>query len=165
MVATVQISESNTGAETVQDNIGNCNYGNTDTYEIVPANSPITAGNNSFNKFWRYYWSGSFNQIDNLQVWVSPDVDAGLDIISNVTTSAYVQASYSTPSTGACSPCTYQMPTADPANANLGIGGSLAGTTDQTGYSDYMVSQLTTATTANPGDMTQVQFTFQYDEQ
>ena len=165
MVATVVISESNGAGPTVQDDIGNCNYGNNDTYEVVPATYPITAGNNSFEKYWRIYWSGSFNQIDNLQVWVNPDVDAGLDLITNLTGSGYVQKTYVQPVTTACSSCSYQMPTSDPGSANLGIGGALAGTTDQTGYSDYMVSQLTSAATASPGDMTQVQFTFQYDEQ
>lgn len=165
MVATVDISESNLATESVTDNITNCNYGSSDTYNLVVATYPITAGNNSYEKFWRVYWSGSFNQIDNLQVWVNPDVDSELDLVSNLTTSSYVQKTYTTPVDTSCSSCTYQVPTADPGNANLGIGGSLSGTTNATGYSDYMVSQLTSASTATPGDMTQVTYTFQYDEQ
>lgn len=168
MVADVDVVESNGAGETVQDPIANCNYGNSDTYDLVVATYPITAGNNSFEKYWRYKWEAApaFNQIDNLQVWVNPDVDSELDIISNLTTSGYVDKTYATPASTACSSCSYQAPTSDPANANLGIGGALAGTTDSgIGYSDYMISQLTSATTAAPGDMTQVTWTFQYDEQ
>jgi len=165
MVATVDISESNLATESVTDNITNCNYGNDDSPNLVTATYPITAGNNSFEKYWRINWSGSFNQIDNLQVWVNPDVDSELDLISNLTTSGYVNKVYATPVTGSCSSCSYQVPTADPTQANLGIGGSLAGTTNATGYSDYVISQLTSAGTAAPGDMTQVTYTFQYDEQ
>ena len=165
MVATVDISEANLATESVTDNITNCNYGNDDSPDLVTATYPITAGQNSYEKYWKVYWSQSFNQIDNLQVWVAPDVDSELDLVSNLTTSGYVNKVYATPLTSSCASCTYQVPTADPTQANLGIGGSLAGTTNDTGYSDYMVSQLQSVATATPGDMSTVTYTFQYDEQ
>ena len=54
------------------------------------------------------------------------------------------------------------MPTSEPASANLGIGGDLAGTLTATGYSDYLIHQIVT----DAGDVIGSTSTlnYQYDE-
>ena len=58
------------------------------------------------------------------------------------------------------------MPQAEPASANLGIGGSLSGqVTAAPAYSDWGVLQLDVSNLTPAGALNQKTFTFQYDEQ
>jgi hypothetical protein len=73
------------------------------------------------------------------------------------------QSAYQTPSTAA----TYAsaaVPTADPGTANVKIGGQLTGSLTASGYSDYIVAQLTTTTAAAAGDTSLATYSLQYDE-
>ena len=121
---------------------------------------PITAGNNSYEVYLRGGFSmGSFNQVNNLQFWQSAGSDTGVGIYWNGQTTAYA-----TPVTTASSKATAVAPTSDPGTANVSIGGSLAGALTAAGYSDYIVLQMKTLTTAAAGDTSTYTFTFQYDE-
>jgi len=57
---------------------------------------------------------------------------------------------------------TQTMPTAEPASANLGIGGSLSGSLTAAGSSDYLVHQLQTDGADTAGTTTTLNY--QYDE-
>lgn len=163
MVATVDISESTGVGETTQDDVANCNYGSIDTYELVVATYPIVAGENSYHKCWRVHWTGAFNQIDNLQCWLEGTPTSQCTYKASLTTESYSDPGYVQPATSSIT--WWNAPTSDPGNANIAIGASLAGTTDSTGYSDYMHTQLQSGTTAPPGNVTTLTWHWQYDEQ
>ncbi len=164
MAATFAIHESNGAGETTTV-ASNLNYGSTDAPNLTPADYPITAGDHSYEKWVRCYWSGTFNKIENVQIWKSAgNYVTSEGISTNLTTSGYTEASYATPTSADSTVATYSMPTSDPGSANLGIGGSLSGSLTTTGYSDYWVSQLDTGTDTPPGDVNQKTFTIQYDE-
>jgi hypothetical protein len=169
MAATVVISESNGAGETVHDNISNLNFGSNDSYEIVVATYPITVGQNSFEKYVRYKCSGTYNKVDNLQVYldVGSGYKTGEAIKCYLKTSAYSEVAYGTPSASTSSKASETMPVADPGAANLGIDGSLTGSfvTNETDYSDYLILQLQTTGSTPAGDANQKTFYFQYDEQ
>ena len=166
MVATFELSESNGATETVTDGITNLNYGSTDAPNLDPATYPITAGQNSYEKWVRCHFTGTFNKIDNIRIWMSAGtLVTGESILTNLTTSGYTAATYATPTTSTSTVATNAMPTSEPSSANLGIGGSLTGSLTAAGYSDYWVSQTQTTTAASPGDTNTKTFTIKYDEQ
>jgi len=165
MAATFELSESNGAGETVTDGISNLNYGSVDSPNLDPATYPITAGQNSYEKWVRCHFTGTFNKIENIQIWKSAgDYVTGESIKTNLTTSGYSAATYSTPTQSTSTVATNDMPTSDPGSANLGIGGSLSGSLTSAGYSDYWVSQLQTTTSTPAGDVNTKTFTIQYDE-
>jgi len=165
MAATFELSESNGSGETVTDGISNLNYGSTDAPNIVPADHPIRAGENSYEKWVRCHFTGTFNKIENIKIWKSAgDYVTGETIKTNLTTSGYSAATYSTPTDSTSTVATNDMPTSEPSGPNLGIGGSLSGSLTSAGYSDYWVSQLQTTTSTPPGDVNTKTFTIQYDE-
>lgn len=167
MVATAVLDEYNTGGETRSQNVTNCNFGSDDSIQITPATYPITAGENSFEKWWKIDFSGTFNQVDNLKVWKdSGGYQTGEGIDTNCKESAYAgNPTYAAPTQTTSTVAIEVLPTTEPAGANLGIGGILAGNLSSAGYSDYCVMQLQTTGATPPGDVTQKSFTFQYDEQ
>jgi len=164
MAATFTWSQSNGAGETVTDlgASGNLfNFKNVD--DATAANysdNPITAGNNSFGVYLRGKFTGTFNNIDNLQFWMSTDFspNTGLSVVfggNNI--------SYATPAVAATGDSA--VPTSDPGTANVSIGGALTGDLTGTGYSDYIRLQLQTTGSAAPGDTSLATFTLQYDEQ
>ncbi len=126
------------------------------------SSNPITAGNNSYEVWLRGNFSGTFNQVDNGQFWMSTDFapNTGLPIEwegDNVTWAQSVK----TDSTKAVT----AMPTSDPGTANVSFAGTLGGNITSAGYSDYIVMQLQTTVSAAAGDTSLAVFTLQYDEQ
>lgn len=101
---------------------------------------PITAGNNSYEVWLRGHWSGTFNQIQNVQFYKSAGVlSGGIDIQWDGETTAY-----STPVSSASTIATSNIPTADPGTANVSIGGALTGSLTAAGFSDYFPLQMQT---------------------
>lgn len=49
----------------------NINFGSTDSANIDTASHPIAAGSNSYAKFWKAQWSGSFTSISNAKLYKS----------------------------------------------------------------------------------------------
>lgn len=129
--------------------------------------NPITASDTadqgrSYEVFLRAHFTGTFNQIDNIQFWMSTNFSpaTGLTVYfagNNVT--------YATPVKTDSSIATGTVPTSDPGTANVSIGGSLSGNLSAAGYSDYICLQLDVATTAASGDTSLATFTLQYDVQ
>jgi len=166
MAATVEICESNTVSETITHNVTNLNWGNSDAPNLAYASYPVTAGNNAFIKYDRLHVTamGGSNKIDNTQIFKSAGgYVTGEGIQTCLRTSGYTAVTYATPVT-----TTYTdqvMPIADPAAANLGIAGSLAGSLTAIGYTDYWKWQTQTTGSTPPGNTAQKTFTIQYDEQ
>lgn len=164
MAATFNWAQSVTVSETSSDLGSSGNLFNFKTNDDATAgnysSNPITAGNSSREVYLRMHFTGTFNQIDNIQFWQSTAFSpaTGLQVTfdgNNVT--------YATPST--TDNGNSNVPTSDPGTANVSIGGSLSGNLSSAGYSDYILLQLDTTASAAPGDTSLAVFTGQYDEQ
>lgn len=153
MTATFDFSESNGAGETVTNSISNVNYGNTDTPNITPASFPITAGNNSFEKWIRGHFSGTYTSISNLKFWKSSGA-----YVTGETIKAAVNTAYATPTASTSSVATVNVPTTS--------GTALVPTSPgaSPSYSGYIISQLQTTGSTPPGFVNQKEFTLQYDE-
>jgi hypothetical protein len=168
MAATVRIDESNGAGETITNGISNMNYGSTDAPNLTIDNTTvIVAGQNSMTKYWKFEVTsmGGSNQIDTLELYKSAGAYVtGEGIQCNLRTSSYGGgATYVTPTQ-----TTYTdqaLATADPAAANWGIAGTLAGTIVAPGKSDYMKRQLQTTSSSPPGNVNQKTMTIKWNEQ
>lgn len=168
MAATVRWNEYNGAGESATTGISNFNYGNVDSANITPGTSNvITAGNNSFTKFWKFEVTnlGGLNQIDNLQFYKSAGAYVtGEGIQTNLRASSYGgNIAYATPTV-----TTYTdqvFPVAAPGGSNLGIAGILAGALTLVGLSDRLKTQLQTTGSTPGGSVNQKTFTYTYDEQ
>ena len=152
MPATVQINEFNTASQTKTASITNSNFGSIDAVNLVAATYPITAGENSFEKWQRIEVTamGGSSSIKELKVWHTGTL-SGSDVLdTNARTSTYGgAATFATPTATTSTVATQVMPTSAPAT-NLGIAGALSGQLTAAGTSDYLVMQLqvNAATTA-----------------
>lgn len=161
MVSTFEFHEANGAAPGSLGSVGNLNMGNTDSKELTPADNPITAGQNSFEKWFAGSWSGTFTKIDNVQFWLSAgSFGTGESIDWSGEETLYVQPTDSTSTVA-----TTSVPTSDPGTANVSVGSSLSGSLEAEGRSDYVVMQYQTTASANPGPTNQKTFTIQWDEQ
>lgn len=167
MAATVEIDEQNgkSSSAALTHNIGSSNMGNSDSANLNPVSSPISPGNNSFEKWQLVHVTdmGSSSKINNLQVWRSGALGANASHVTNARTGGYGGApAYTNPTAATSAIATQSMPTGSPGSANLGIGGSLDGAITSPGYSDFLVHQIQTSKTALAGSTTTLNF--QYDE-
>lgn len=167
MAATYNWAQTHGAGATVVDlgSSGNLfNFKNADDATAANYSSnPITAGNNSYEVWLRAHFTGTFNQVDNLQFWMSTDFSPNTGL--TVKWKGNNSGSYTTPTASTSSVATATVPTSDPGTANVSIGTSLAGNLSAAGYSDYIVLQLQTTTAAAAGDTSLATFTLQYDEQ
>jgi len=166
-VATVEICESNGAGETITHSITNTNMGSSDTVNLTPATYPITAGDRSYAKYQRFHVTamGGSSKIDNLKVWRTGALGTGGTHahVTNARLTSYGGApTYATPVATAIAGADQTMPTSEPATQNLGIAGSLTGDLTGTGYSDYLIHQLTTDASATAGSTSTMNY--QYDE-
>lgn len=171
-LATVTIAESNGTTPTVTASITNTNMGSSDTVNMtISTSTAITAGTNSFEKWQRFNVSsmGTATAIKNLKVWASAALATGATHKTNARTTSYGGAQTFNTGTGplatdrsATYGYTQEMPTSEPASANLGISGALDGELTSTGYSDYLVMQIQTTGAAVAGKS--ITMNYQYDE-
>lgn len=135
------------------DAISNINFGNVDSFNVVPASNPITAGNNSYEKYIRGHFSGTYTSVSNLKFYKSAGAYVtGEDI------KAAVNASYVQPVATASVVATVTIPTT--------LGTALVPTAPgaSPSYSGYITMQLQTTVSTPPGNVNQKTFTLQYDE-
>lgn len=164
MAATVVISESNTAAQTITANISNTNMGAVDAPNLDPVANPVAPGENTFEKWQRFQVTnmGGSSAIDNLKVWRTGAMGGAATHKTNARTASYAIATFATPTRNTSTVATQTMPTSEPATANLGIGGNLAGALTATGYSDYLVHQIQTNAADVAGSTSTMNY--QYDE-
>jgi hypothetical protein len=131
------------------------------TSEADYTSNPITAGNNSYEVWIHGNWSGTMNEVSNLQFWKSAGgPDSGISLYWEGEQTVYV-----TPIKTNSTIATATVPTADPGTANVSITGALAGKLlTAGGDSDYIVLQMRSTTAAAAGDTSTYTFTLQYDE-
>lgn len=169
MTATVEIDELNGTAPGVRThNITNSNYGEVDAVNLDPIANPITPGNNTFTKWqqWHLTALGGSVQIENLKYFTGGGVAANTthQFNGNIVQGSYdttKKTVYETPDQLATD-APNAVPTSAPASANIGIGGSLTGALSSPGFSDFVVSIITTTVSAVAGATLTI--TFRYDE-
>jgi hypothetical protein len=164
MTATFAIHESNgTGPTTAVAT--NINFGSSDGPNLVVASWPVNSGSNSYTKWERLRFSPTFNKIENLKLYKSAGAYVTDETIkTNLTTGTYTQASFTQPTQTTSTQATIDVPTSEPATANLGFAGSLTGSLIAEGYSDYWVMQTVSTSSTPAGDANQKTFTIKYQE-
>jgi len=165
MAATVVINEYNGAGESETVNITNTNMGNTDAVNLDPVAFPITPGDRSYAKYQKVDVTamGGSSKIDNLKVWRTGALGGAATHVTNARTAAYGGAiAYVQPVKVAIATVDQAMPTGATGTANLGIGGSLAGSLVAIGFSDYLVHQIVTNAADVAGSTTTM--SYRYDE-
>jgi len=100
---------------------------------------------------------------NNLKVWRTGALGGLATHVTNARTATYGGATvYAQPIATASTIATEAMPTAAPATANLGIGGSLTGSLTAIGSSDYLIHQIQTDLTDIAGSTSTMNY--QFDE-
>lgn len=164
--ATVEIDERNgASAGVLTHNITNTNMGSVEEVNTDPVANPIVAGENTYEKWQQIHITamGGSSAIDNLQIWRTGALGGSAVHVTNARATTYGGAeTYATPIDTDSTLATQTMPSADPAGANLGIGGSLTGSLTATGSSDYLIHQIQTAGADVEGSTSTINF--QYDE-
>lgn len=175
MAATFEFEEDN-GAQTGSPLRGTsttaarteCNWKNIDDSTTAYSSSPITAGNNSYSKYQYAHFSGSYNQI-SAGLWAHTAGALG----TGLTLKGVVSTTYATPATSTNASLTVDMTSAIAIGSGqtvlfTGTGPYTASPTSSItanpGYSQYLITQLQTTTSAAAGDITSVTLTLQYSE-
>jgi hypothetical protein len=176
MAATFEFMEDN-GAATGSPTKGasrtaarvECNWKNVDDSTTLYSTSPISAGNNSFDKWQFGHFSGSYNQISSgLWAHTAGVFGTGLTLKGKVAPSAYT-----TPAVAANAALTVDMTTAIAIGSGQVVqfgatgpetGGKATSTTSNPAYTEWLTTQLQTTIAAAPGDTATVTLTLQYAE-
>src|SRR3990172_2090347 len=153
MAATFAWTESNGAGQTMTNPISNVNFGNTDSPNLAAPNNRVVAGQNSFEKWVRGHFSGTYTSISNLKFFKS----AGT-LPAEVSIKAAVNATYATPTSSTSVVATSNVPTTlGTALAPNSPGASPA-------FSGYITMQLQALVSADPGALATQTFLLQYDE-
>jgi hypothetical protein len=144
------------------------NWKNIDDSTTAYSSFPITAGNNSYEKFTFAHFSGSYSTIlSGLWAHTAGAFGAGLTLKGTVSTT------YSTPATAANAALTTDMTTAVAIASGAAVlfgatgpeaAGKASSTSANPAYSQYLVTQLQTTVAAAAGDTVTATFTLQYQE-
>lgn len=144
------------------------NWKNVDDSTTAYSSSPITTGNNSYEKWQFLAITGSYNQLSAGKFGHTTGIfGAGLKLVT-VVTSGYHTPTTTTLSSGvditqpsgiaAASQTVYFSAVGPEADAHL------ATFTSSSGYTQYFATQLQTTTAASPGDTSVCTMTLQYTE-
>lgn len=146
------------------------NWKNTDDAATAYSSSPIAGGNNSYEIWGFAKFTGTFNQIlAGLFAHTAGTLGTGLTLKSKVAPSG----GYTTPSTTANANLTVDSTSSIAIGSGQAVqfgatgpeaSGKAASSTSATTYSEWLVTQLQTTTSAAAGDTASVTLTHQYDE-
>jgi len=148
------------------------NWKNVDDSSTAYSSSPITAGNNSFERWMFGKFSGTFNNILS-GLWAHTATAFGTGLTLKGAPAGSSQLTYTTPSATANSNLTVDMTTAISIGSGVAVyfgatGPEASGkaTTMATNpcYTNYLTSQLQTTSSAAAGDTATVTLTLQYQE-
>jgi len=160
MVATFAWKEYN-GASSTESTPTHLNMVSVDSANADASANPIVAGENSYEKWIKGDFSGSFTTIDNIKFWKS----AGSYVTGEtIKWKGAGQTSYSQPTDNTSTIATEDLPTSEPSEANVSIGGSTTGNLSAAGKTDFIVLQKQISTAASPGQTNTLTFTLSYDE-
>jgi len=144
-----------------------CNWKSIDDSTTAYTSAPIVAGQHSYTKYQFGKFTGSFNQILNCK-WAHTAGTLG----SNLTLKGVVTSTYATPSASTNAALTTTMTTAIAIGSGAAVSfsttgpedGSPTSTLSAAGFTQYLATQLQTASGAAAGDTATVTLTLQYDE-
>jgi hypothetical protein len=151
------------------------NWKNSGTQGTAYSAAPITAGNNSFEKWQFGKFSGTFNQILNgLFAHTAGTLGTGLTLKGPPACSSdATRLPYTTPSATANANLTNDMTTAIAIGSGVAVffgatgpeaTGKAASMTTNPCYTNFLTTQLQTSGSAAAGDTATVTLTLQYDE-
>ena len=175
MAATYEWDEANGAGETLTHARTETNWKNIDDSTTAYTSNPITAGNNSFDKWQFGHFTGTYNTIlAGLWAHTAGAFGAGLTLKASPTMTADAnRLAYATPSTTTNANLTLD------ATAVIAIGsgkavwfgvtgpataGKAASSTANPAYTNYLTTQLQTTGSAAAGDTVTATLTLQYDE-
>jgi hypothetical protein len=127
-------------------------------YQNSGAQITVPTSGTTYSKEGWYFgkWTGTYNSITSPKVWKSSgSLGTGVGINAGVTTSYVTPVGGATQSTLATS----AVPTSEGAALTPSVIGSAPTNTSQ-----YVVLQLTVASTASPGDISEQQYTWKWTE-
>ena len=133
--------------------LANVNFGGIDAPNLASPNNRVIAGQNSFEKWLRGRFSGTFTTIDNLRFFKS----AGT-LPANAFIKAAVNAAYAAPTNAASAVAVADVPTTE-AGA---LAPSAPGASPS--FSGYITLQMQTTSAAAYGAVPTQTFTLKYDE-
>lgn len=163
MSAVHEWSESNGAGESITDSISNINFGSVDSPNLTPVSNKITAGENSFEKYLRCKFTGTFTEISNMKFWKSAGTyKTGEDI------KAAANQTYAQPVSTTSAKATVTVPITEGGALSIesaeGDPTIIYGASGVSGYTGYIVLQLQSTIALVAGAVNQKTFTFQYDE-
>lgn len=163
MASSVTFTEYNGAGQTATASRAEMNLKNIDDSTTAYSSSPVTAGNNSFNKQQSAVHAGTYNSLSAASYKIASNAPGtGLSIVGSVLATSYVQPA--TTATGDSAMST------SGASANFGNGtdGYRTGTSTYTAggtvYVNPLRLQLQTTTSAAPGDTTSETITYAWTE-
>lgn len=151
------------------------NWKNIDDSTTAYTSAPITAGNNSYEKWQSGKFSGTYNQILNGKfAHTATAFGTGLTLKGTpACTGDGDRLLYTTPSTTANSNLTTDMTSAISIGSGVAVffsatgpeaTGKASSTTANPAWTNFLTTQLQTTGSAAAGDTAQVTLTLQYDE-
>lgn len=155
-----------TPAHGTESSISSCDWKSVDDTSTSRASAPVLAGENSFSKYIYLKFTGTFNQISAVKfAHTAGALGTGISLKGKVT------STYTTPAVSALGNATdMTTPTSVGSGASVLLGTSgpndanpSASQTTQC-YTQYLVTQVQTATTAAAGDSGTATLTVQYNE-
>ena len=171
MAATTNWYEQNgtaTGspAHGTESSISSCDWKSVDDSTTSRASAPVLAGANSYIKYIYLKFSGTFNQVSAVKfAHTSGTLGTGISLMGKIT------STYETPSTSAMSGSTdITSTTAIGSGASVLLsttgpnGTSTSSSQTTTCYTQYIVTQVQTTSSASAGDSGAATLTVQYNE-
>lgn len=171
MAATTNWYEQNgtaTGspAHGTESSISSCDWKSVDNSTTSRASAPVLAGANSYTKYIYLKFSGTFNQVSAVKfAHTAGTLGTGISLKNKIT------STYETPSTSAMSSATdITSTTAIGSGASVLLstsgpnGTSTSSSQTTTCYTQYIVTQVQTTSSASAGDSGTVTLTIQYNE-
>lgn len=166
---------SPTKGTTRSTGVTDVNWKNSDTEATAYSAAPITAGNNSYDNWLFGHFSGTFNQISaGLFAHTATAFGTGLTLKGPpACTGDGDRLLYTTPSATANSNLSVDMTSAVSIGSGVAVcfgatgpeaTGKAATMTTNPCYTNYLTTQLQTASNAAAGDTAQVTLTLQYNE-
>ena len=159
-MATMAYIEKN-GASPTETPMIKGDYGSVDAANLNPVLNPIAPNTNSYEKWqiWRLSSLDGAQAVDQLRFFATAPASGWTHFYNgDVSQATYAsanhrQTSYSQPATTRTrTPAS--VVTSDPGQANIGIGGLLAGQLTAPGDSDYLVSQIVAGAVTSGGTLT-----------
>jgi len=151
---TFQFSETNTVSVTVTDNVTSLAYASVDNNSNVSnlsINNPITAGNNSYEKYWRMKVTGvASNSLSAFGVWW------GADPTDQASVTTYLKWYFATNALFVTPVATVSTVATTRTNTDASSPGTsfTAPANTVSAYSAYIISQLQTLSSATGGNVT-----------